>query len=132
MGYESKLIIGFRNHYEHSNTRDYCQAIMTLRLSKMGDERFSNYKHELFDKPIDFDLYMDDGNTLYDKDNYGDVCHYTSLDNIIKYLKEVNETCEYYRRSAVALKALKAFKKSDWNWKSPTGYGELVVVHYGY
>lgn len=135
MGYESKLIVGHRDHfnkYDQTSIRDFCEVIMTLDLSCMCDARFSNQNHELFDKEIDFDLFKDDGNTLYNKDDYGNVCYYTSLDNVIKYLEKTTKEKGYYRRADLALKALKAFKKRDWNWKSPTGYGELVVVHYGY
>lgn len=129
MGYESKLIVGLRNHFNHTKHRDYCQDIMTLNLSKMGDSRFSNFSHELFDKKIDFDLYREDGNTVYEKDDCGDICHYTSLNRVIEALEDISKSQPYYRRADLALKALKAFKDKDWTVK---GSAELVVVHFGY
>lgn len=133
MGYESRLIVGFRNHCDSEQKaghKDFCQTLMVLELSCVGAEEFNNRSNKLFDKEIDFDLYMDDGDTCYYEDKYGDVCHYTSISNVIKFLAEYNKTQDYYRRTDFALKALKSFKKKDWCWKKGKDYGELVVVHY--
>lgn len=130
MGYESKLIIGLRWHLNCG--RDYCEKIMILNLGKMADANFNNTGSKLFTREIDFDLFMDDGDTRYKEDRSGSICKYASLKDVVKYLKEYNDKLKakgnYYRRSDLAYKALKAFKKKDWE----DDYSELVVVHYGY
>lgn len=130
MGYESKIIVGYRNHFTNRRSgRDYCENIMTLDLCKVGSSDFLN----TFNKEIDFDLYKDDGNTVYDKDCYGDTCCYAPIKDVISCLEKLAKEEGYYRRTDLALKALKAFKTEDWEWKSENGsYGELVVVHYGH
>lgn len=132
MGYESQLIIGRRTHFADKEGRDFCDKIMTINLCKMGHRNFSN-PSRLFNKEIDFNLYMDDGNTLYDEDDYGCKCYYAPIKSVIRCLEKLAKENEYYRRTDLALKALKAFKSKDWCWKAADGsYSELVVIHYGY
>lgn len=130
MGYESKLIVGLRGHSNYG--RDYCENLMVLDLCKMDDMNFNNMGSKLFTREIDFDLFKDDGNTRYKEDCYGSICKYASLQDVVEYLKEFNDKLKangkYYRRSDMAYKALKAFKKKDWE----NDDYELVVVHYGY
>lgn len=138
MGYESKIIVGCRNHFVgktktgktvKTEIRDYCERIMTLDLSKVGSSEFL----KTFNKEIDFDLYMEDGNTLYDRDCYGDKCCYAPIKKVIRCLEKLTKKDEYYRRTDLALKVLKSFKPEDWEWKAEDGsYGKLVVVHFGY
>lgn len=80
---------------------------------------------ELFDKPIDYKLYMDDGNTEFDKDAYGEHLTYTNIANVIKWLeKEMKRNYNYRLKPLLAL--LKGFDLSEWR------AGELQVIHYGY
>lgn len=139
MGYESKLIIGCRNHFAgrtnktgKTEIRDYCERIMTIDLSKVGNTDFYNPSN-LFNKEIDFDLYMEDGNNRYDVDCYGNKCCYAPIKKVIRFLEKLTKKEEYYRRTDLALKVLKSFKPEDWEWESENGsYGKLVVVHFGY
>lgn len=133
MGYESKLIVGCRNHFANRiSGRDFCENIMTLDLAKVCSMDFCN-PSKLFNKEVDFNLYMDDGNTVYDEDRYGSKCCYAPLKKVISCLEKLTKEATYYRRTALALKVLKAFKTKDWEWKTEDGsYAELVVIHYGY
>ena len=99
---------------------------------------------KLFDKEINFNLYGDDGDTLITEDCYGDVCHYTNSNKVLKWLKEsVKNDIEKgevpYRRSLMLLDFLKGLKKNRKSWESKYTDNngkkcseKIVLVHYGY
>ena len=132
MGYESRVFVGWRNHFSTTKVgdKDYAQRLAIFDLSKMGHGFV-----DIFDKPIDFDMYKEDGNTLVEEDDYGDVCKYTTLNKIYKYLKEEIKKGEDYRRLLFLYSFVKDLKKNKdkWEHKSPDGsYSNLVFVHWGY
>ena len=144
MGYESRLYIGHL-HRELGNktkkpirtTSSYCEKIAIVNLSKMNFE-FS----KIFTKPIDFEIYGDDGDTLMTEDLYGDTLKYTDINTVCDYLKkELDETKDNpYRRSIMLYDILKSFKRNKKRWKAKYKdskgkviyIDDLVVVHYGY
>lgn len=97
---------------------------------------------KIFTKPIDFEIYGDDGDTLMTEDLYGDTLKYTDINTVCDYLKkELGETKDNpYRRSIMLYDILKSFKRNKKRWKAKykdsTGktlyINDLVVVHYGY
>lgn len=132
MGYESRVFVGWRNHFSttRDEDKDYAQRLAIFDLSKMG-----NGFTDIFDKPIDFDMYREDGYALIEEDDYGDVCKYTTLNKIYKYLKEEIKKGEDYRRLLFLYSFVKDLKKNKdkWEHKSPDGsYSKLVFVHWGY
>lgn len=142
MGYESRLYIGVTSRHLDTVTKapltiPYCRGIAVLDLCKMRMDF-----PEIFDTPVDFHMYRDDGDTLIDKDDYGAKCKYTSLDKVYAYLeKELEETKDSpYRRTKFAYNFLKGLKedRDSWELEYTSGGGtmttkeEIVIVHYGY
>ena len=139
MGYESRIYIGLRHHYTTKSVkvtteevqRDYTERLGIIDLSKMGYDGFNT----LFDKEVDFDIYKEDGNTLVEEDSYGDICKYTTINPLYKYLKEEIKKGETYRRLFYLYDIVKSFKKNrkQWEYKSLDGsYDKIVFIHWGY
>ena len=94
--------------------------IAEVRLCGMGH---NNGWRELFTKDIDYKLYMDDGNTMFDTDCYGDHLKSCTIDKVAGWLeKEMQNT--NYRRLPILYGLLKGFSPEQWK--------NLEVVHYGY
>lgn len=117
MGYESRIFIVNRN--EIRNDYVYGDKIADIKMSKMYSEFV-----DLFDKKIDYELYIDNGDESTKIDKYGDVMTYTSCEIVIDYLEELVANGENYRRIGLLLGLLKGIDESQWD--------EIQVVHYGY
>ena len=131
MGYESKIYICAVNR--GFSATPYANKIAMFDLCKMGYERFNGKSFvELFDKTINFDLYLDgDGDNTVTEDAYGDTLVYTTdIISVIEWLEEL-VTKTSYRRAILFLEFLKALQKQSeagvWNT-----WNEITLVHYGY
>lgn len=118
MGYESKIIIIERCEFENGYVAGI--EIAQVNMCKMV---YSSGFHELFDTPIDFDLYDNDDEPTR-KDCYGDHCKMASVGTLAQWLREEVERDDY-RRLKPLLGLLEGFNVNQWS-------GELVAVHYGY
>lgn len=121
MGYESRVIIVDRNEIERKDGMPYVWAeqIADVKMSKMYDG-FT----DLFDKEIDYELFIDNGDETTKTDKYGVVMRYTDCKTVIDYLEKLIADGEDYRRLTVLLGLLKGFNEGQWN--------DIQVVHYGY
>lgn len=128
MGYESKIY--FVRKYGVTNRG--CEVIATLDMCNMGHyPAIDNFK-ELFNKPIDFSIFIPKSDTDYEEcfkttDEYGDQLKsgdiyelYHQIDNII-YAAE-NQDSETYWRYYLLRDMLFSFR----------AFKDIYVVHYGY
>lgn len=136
MGYESRLIVVDRLEYEDMDDSIcvYGDEIAQIDLSKMGAEKVDGKMFfDIFSKEIDFDLpYKVVGDryeewttdhAAYRKDDYGNVCRWAAIDDVVDWLEMADMD---YRRARVALAILKGIQANA------SGFGQLIVVHYGY
>ncbi len=125
MAYESKIIIA-NAHRENNEKSDdfgkvyYAEIVTVFNLSCMG---YNNGWKELFDKEIDFDLYIEDGDHATRTDKYGEIMKEAELGAVIEWLEKWADT-NTYRRTPPFLAALKTLDPGAWD--------ELHIVHYGY
>lgn len=117
MAYESKVFIV---EIHRTGFYTYAERIAEVRLSCMG---YDNGWKKLFDKEIDYQLYMDDGNTLFDEDNYGEHLKSCSVDKVIGWLEQEMKHNDY-RRLPILYNVLKPFTGGEWK--------NVEVVHFGY
>lgn len=116
MGYESRVyLVEVHRHREYV----YGERIAEVRMCKMNDENWLN----LFTKPIDYKLYMDDGNTEFDTDSYGDHLTACPIADAIAYLEEKMKT-DSYRRLPLLYGLHAGINPEQW--------GHLELVHFGY
>ncbi len=116
MGYESRLYI-----VKKCDAINYAEVIARFDCSKMDSKSWI----ELFNKPFDCKMYMEDGNTLIEEDNYGDKLKSAEFPTVIEWLEKEVEKSDY-RRLKPLLSLLKGFDLSQW------GDGEMEIVHFGY
>ena len=116
MSYESKLIIVERWNFEGASS--FGETIAELNLSGMPNDFFPIEK--TFEKEIECPIYMN--GELVNKDKYDKVLRYTSVEKLLKVLYKC-EAKEHYRRTELAINALKSFQKDWYN---------IAIVHYGY
>ena len=121
MGYESRVFVVDRNELTHGNGASfvYAEKIADIKMCCMYDG-FT----DLFDKKVDYELFIDDENESTQTDKYGDVMTYTDCKTVIGYLEKLIENGKNYRRLTVLLGLLKGFNEEQWN--------DIQVVHYGY
>ena len=121
MGYESRVFVVNRNEIERNDgsTYVYAEKIADVKMSCMG----SGFT-ELFDKKVDYELYIDNGDESTQTDKYGDVMTYTDCKTVIDYLENLIAEGNDYRRLSVLLGLLKGFNEEEWD--------DIQVVHYGY
>ena len=142
MGYESKLIIAERNEIVPGEIYTF-DRVAEFYCACMGDYAFSNTDSKLFTKPIDFgihpeledeDIDPDDPKEWQEhllkmkQDEYGDICHYAPIKDVLDYLKKTALEQDYYRRIPPLIALLETLVKEqeDGHWDN------LIVVHYGY
>lgn len=131
MGFESRIIVVERTEAKPGDggvriigTYVFGDELVSIDLCKMGDEEVDGKSfRDLFDKEIDFDLFVDGERTR--KDKYGDVCKYTDISTVFSWLRESN-TGKEYRRAKMLSRLLTALKESEPDYK------EVCLVHYGY
>lgn len=126
MGYESRIIVARIGELDlrSGDKEKYC-----VKLAEMWMSRCGNFV-DIFEKPIDFELYGDgfemssDEEYKMTEDCYGKRCCYADMQTVIDWLEKA-EAAEHYRRFTPAIAMLKAYAAEEWD-------GELVVIHYGY
>lgn len=117
MGYESKIFVVDVRRYGDWN---FAERIATFDLCVLG---YKDNFEGIFKNPIDYELYMEDGNTLFDKDRYGQHLHSAPISAVVEKLEEMAKN-DNYRRFAPCIALLKGFDESQWHC--------LEVVHYGH
>ena len=125
MSYESKVIIA--NTHRETNKKDknygkvyYAEILCVFNLSCMGS---TNGWRSLFNKEIDFELFIEDGDHSTKEDKYGAVMKEADIQEVIQWLETKGAEMNY-RRVPPILASLKAINPEQWD--------ELHVVHYGY
>ena len=121
MGYESRVFVVDRNEIKHNDGTAYVYAekIADIKMSCMHNG-FTN----LFNKKVDYELYIDNGDESTQTDKYGEVMSYTDCKTVIDYLEKLMADGENYRRLNLLLGLLKGIDESQWS--------EIQIVHYGY
>lgn len=121
MGYESRVLIVNRCEIETKDGKSYVwgEKIADIKMCKMYDG-FTN----LFDKKIDYGLYIDNADETTQTDKYGDVMTYTDCKTVIEYLQNLIDEGEDYRRLTILLGLLNGINEAQWD--------DIQVVHYGY
>lgn len=121
MGYESRVFVVERNEIKHNDGTAYVYAekIADIKMSCMYDG-FT----DLFNKKVDYKLYIDNGDEPTQTDKYGDVMTYTDCKTVIDFLEKLIADGENYRRLNPLLGLLKGIDEKQWN--------EIQIVHYGY
>ena len=123
MGYESRIYVVNVSRLKAPKTKEeytFCNVIAEMNMSCMVGSF-----HRLFDKPIDFKVFICDsrGEIETDKDCYGDKIKYGDINAVITWLEKATTT-DNYRRLKPLLGLLKGFDPNEWD--------ELKVLHYGY
>ena len=121
MGYESRVFVVNRNEIKHNDGNTYvcAEKIADIKMSCMG-YGFT----DLFDKKVDYELFIDNEDEATQKDKYGNVMTYTDCKTVIDHLEKLIADGENYRRLTVLLGLLRGFNEEQWN--------DIQVVHYGY
>ena len=121
MGYESRIFVVDRSEHENYDGTNwiYAEKIADIKMSKMEDG-FT----DLFDKKIDYELYIDNGDKATQTDKYGEIMTYTNCKTVIDYLEKLIADGDDYRRLTILLGLLKGINEEQWC--------EIQVVHYGY
>ena len=121
MGYESRVIIVDRNEVERKDGISYvwAETIADVKMSSMY-----NGFTELFDKEVDYEIFIDNIDESTKTDKYGKVMTYTDCKTVINYLEKLITNGENYRRLTVLLGLLRGFNEEEWR--------DIQVVHYGY
>lgn len=119
MGYESRIYIVNRNVLDFWNKENpliFGEDIASFELCSVPYE-FT----DIFTKPIDFSLYVDEEETVEDK--YGKHCNMARINTVVEALEKF-EAEDHYRRYRPVISLLKGFDESEWD--------DLWVVHYGH
>ena len=121
MSYESRIFVVERNEIENRDGTSYVYAekIADVKMCSM----YNGFR-DLFDKEVDYELYIDSGEKSTSIDMYGDKMKYTDVQTVIDYLEKLINSGETYRRLSLLLGMLKGIDTSQWN--------DIQVVHYGY
>lgn len=129
MGYDSRLLIAGKTNCSAGDVSfEMYEVIAQIELCSCGNELF-HQNSSLFNTPLkNSDVVFGCGVDLNSEENvdeYGEICHYTTVDRVIDALKKLLKTEEYYRRYDLALTMLKKIS-------SVKGFKNLVVIHYGH
>lgn len=113
MAYESRIFI--------VNRIDdlYAEKIADIKMASMYDG-FT----DLFNKEIDYELYVDNGDETTRTDCYGKTMTYTDCKTVIDYLEKQIANGETYRRLSLLLGLLRGINEEQWE--------DIHIVHYGY
>ncbi len=123
MGYESRLYVVRKSYlYRREDKKQWGEVIAVFNLSKAP--AVSN-EMKLY-SATDVYIYDDNGNTEIIMDRYGKPLAEIPLDDAIWLLEraEKAEQIHMHRRYEPCIAMLKAFRNEGW--------GNLVVLHYGY
>ena len=121
MSYESRIFVVERNEIENRDGTSYVYAekIADVKMCSM----YNGFKN-IFDKEVDYELYIDSGEKSTSTDMYGEKMKYTDVQTVIDYLENLIDRGETYRRLPMLLGMLKGIDTSQWN--------DIQIVHYGY
>lgn len=121
MGYESRVFVVNRNSFENNDGTNYVygEKIADIKMAVMYDG-FT----DLFDKEVDYELYIDNENESTQTDKYGKIMKYTDCNTVVGYLEKLIDGGADYRRLSILLGLLKGIDENQWE--------EIQVVHYGY
>ena len=118
MGYESKVVIA-----QETGNHGFTEVIAELDLCKMG---YDNGWRELFDKPFDGEVYIENEDEPTTEDKYGAKLKYATVDEVFAWceLHHCDDGSVYWRQCLLEslLKEIKLRGMSD----------SLIVIHYGY
>lgn len=121
MGYESRLFITNVHRRKETNESSawiYAEKIADIRMSCMENSFVC-----LFNKDIDYKLFIDNDEEDTDTDKYGKHMKSASIPEIMTWLEEAMKR-DNYRRLAPLYGLLSGFNLGQWDC--------LEVVHYGY
>lgn len=120
MAYESRIYLVEVHHMGEAKSGKvfFAETVAVFNLSSMGGGWTS-----LFSKPIDFEIYAENGNDKFCEDRYGDHLKSADFDKVINWLEAAKER-DPYRRIPPVLGMLKGFDRNQWE--------DLQIVHYGY
>ena len=121
MSYESRIFDVERSEFENRDGTSYVYAekIADVKMCSM----YNGFR-DIFDKEVDYELYIDSGEKSTSTDMYGDKMKYTDVQTVIDYLEKLIDSGETYRRLSLLLGMLKGIDTSQWN--------DIQIVHYGY
>ena len=121
MSYESRIFIVNRSEFENRDGTSYVYAdkIADIKMSSM----YQGFT-DLFDKEVDYELYIDNDDESTSTDMYGDKMKYTDVQTVIDYLEKLIDSGETHERIPLLLGMLKGIDTSQWN--------KIQIVHYGY
>lgn len=124
MGYESRIFIVNRFTIDFEDRVDICaEKIADIKLGKM----YSGFRY-IFNKKIDYSIYVDSADYDTNIDKYGEKLKYASISDVISYLENLMKSEDYkvnpHRRIMPLYSLLKGFNENEWH--------DLQVVHYGY
>lgn len=122
MSYESRIFVVNRNEIKHGDGTAwiYAEKIADIKMSRMYYDGFT----DLFDKKVDYELYIDNGDEATQTDMYGEIMTYTDCKTVITYLENLIANGEDYRRLTLLLGLLKGIDEKQWD--------NIQIVHYGY
>lgn len=112
MGYEHKIIIIEENSFSKIAEYDLCC---------LGYAKNFNFQ-KIFQTPFKHELFINGEARI--EDYYSEPLKSCSIDTLIDWLENYEQTEEHYRRIAPLLALLKGFNQDEWN--------NLQAVHFGY
>ncbi len=126
MGYESRLIIGRRIEHlfegEPEKNWIFFQELGRYNLCKMDDMRIGGKSFcDLFDREVDFDMFVEDDDHPLRIDKYGELCKYVMPDRLLPWLKKYTALDDFWRIPPL-IALLEALKDEE----------NPIIVHYGY
>ena len=134
MSYEHKLIITRRSELMCAQGNVvYGEQIAIYNCSRMPDSFYSLFRDH--GTPVDFDLFIHDGDELSRLDNYGEHCRMIDPAAVLEYLEALQNSGDdwsTYRRISPLIGLLRGFSREQWEEATPTHSERLVIVNYGY
>ena len=122
MGYESRIYVVYPHKHEYNgNAHIWAEKLACMDLAKMG---YENGWRNLFKKDIEYKLYVNDTDTEFDTDMYGEHLKSCPIQEVINWLEKEMERSDY-RRLKPLYALLKAYDPEHWG-------NDIEVVHFGY
>lgn len=116
MSVESRIYVVDRNQI--------LKDVYARQIASMNLEKTSYRFRQIFNKPIDYKLYLDGSDEEIDEDLYEDHLAFAPISKVIEWLEQEIAVGDYERHMGPLLGLLKGFNEKDWI--------ELQVVHFGY
>ena len=119
MAYESRIFVVNVHRRPEIPAYSYAEKIAMVNMCAMDSHEWL----DLFKTDIDYKLFMDDGNTEFDTDCYGQHLRSAAIEDVIAFLEKQMQH-DTYRRLPVLYGLLKGFAKEAWQ--------NIEIVHFGY